>query len=64
MRTHPLALDGATLGFRRPEHVDRTIPAARLELTDQGIAEIEGGARWIRSGSWDSGPIGGRIAGR
>jgi aryl-alcohol dehydrogenase-like predicted oxidoreductase len=41
---HP-AVDGAIVGFRRPDQVDPILPAANLELTDQDIAEIEGGAR-------------------
>jgi aryl-alcohol dehydrogenase-like predicted oxidoreductase len=39
------AVDGAIVGFRRPDQVDPILPAANLELTDQDIAEIEGGAR-------------------
>jgi aryl-alcohol dehydrogenase-like predicted oxidoreductase len=41
---HP-AVDGAIVGFRRPDQVDPILPAANLELTDQDIAEIEGSAR-------------------
>jgi aryl-alcohol dehydrogenase-like predicted oxidoreductase len=37
------AVDGAITGFRRPDQVDPLIPAASLELTDDDIAEIEGG---------------------
>jgi aryl-alcohol dehydrogenase-like predicted oxidoreductase len=36
------AVDGAIVGFRRPDQVDPILPAANLELTDQDIAEIEG----------------------
>jgi aryl-alcohol dehydrogenase-like predicted oxidoreductase len=41
---HP-AVDGAIVGFRRPDQVDGILPAANLELTDQDIAEIEGSTR-------------------
>jgi aryl-alcohol dehydrogenase-like predicted oxidoreductase len=41
---HP-AVDGAIVGFRRPEQVDPLLAAANLELTDEDLAEIEGGAR-------------------
>ena len=41
---HP-AVDGAIVGFRRPDQVDPILPAANLELTDQDIAEIEGSTR-------------------
>jgi aryl-alcohol dehydrogenase-like predicted oxidoreductase len=41
---HP-AVDGAIVGFRRPDQVDGILPAANLELTDQDITEIEGGTR-------------------
>ena len=36
------AVDGAIVGFRRPDQVDPILAAANLELTDQDIAEIEG----------------------
>jgi aryl-alcohol dehydrogenase-like predicted oxidoreductase len=39
------AVDGAIVGFRRPDQVDPILPAANLELTDQDIAEIEGSTR-------------------
>jgi aryl-alcohol dehydrogenase-like predicted oxidoreductase len=39
------AVDGAIVGFRRPDQVDPILPAAGLDLTDEDIAEIEGGAR-------------------
>jgi aryl-alcohol dehydrogenase-like predicted oxidoreductase len=39
------AVDGAIVGFRRPDQVDPIMPAANLELTGEDIAEIEGGAR-------------------
>jgi aryl-alcohol dehydrogenase-like predicted oxidoreductase len=39
------AVDGAIVGFRRPEQVDPLLVAADLELTDEDLAEIEGGAR-------------------
>jgi aryl-alcohol dehydrogenase-like predicted oxidoreductase len=40
---HP-AVDGAIVGFRRPDQVDPILPAANLELTDQDVAKIEGSA--------------------
>jgi aryl-alcohol dehydrogenase-like predicted oxidoreductase len=36
------AVDGAIVGFRRPDQVDPLMPAASLELTDEDLAEIEG----------------------
>jgi aryl-alcohol dehydrogenase-like predicted oxidoreductase len=39
------AVDAAIVGFRRPYQVDPILPAASLELTDQDVAEIEGGSR-------------------
>jgi aryl-alcohol dehydrogenase-like predicted oxidoreductase len=36
------AVDGAIVGFRRPDQVDPIAGAANLELTDDDIAEIEG----------------------
>jgi aryl-alcohol dehydrogenase-like predicted oxidoreductase len=39
------AVDGAIVGFRRPDQVDPILPAANLELTDEDVAAIEGGAR-------------------
>src|SRR3984885_4889491 len=39
------AVDGAIVGFRRPDQVDPILPAASLELTDADVAEIEGSAR-------------------
>ncbi len=36
------AVDGAIVGFRRPDQVDPILPAASLELTDDDVAEIEG----------------------
>jgi aryl-alcohol dehydrogenase-like predicted oxidoreductase len=41
---HP-AVDGAIVGFRRPDQVDPILPAATLELTDEDATELEGGAR-------------------
>jgi aryl-alcohol dehydrogenase-like predicted oxidoreductase len=38
---HP-AVDGAIVGFRRPDQVEPILPAANLELTDEDVAEIEG----------------------
>jgi hypothetical protein len=42
-RASPPARDGAIVGFRRSEQVDPIVDAASLELTDDDIAEIEGG---------------------
>ena len=39
------AVDGAIVGYRRPDQVDPILPAAGLELSDEDVAEIEGGAR-------------------
>jgi aryl-alcohol dehydrogenase-like predicted oxidoreductase len=39
------AVDGAIIGFRRPDQVDPIIVAANLELSDEDIAEIEGSTR-------------------
>jgi aryl-alcohol dehydrogenase-like predicted oxidoreductase len=39
------AVDAAIVGFRRPDQVDPIMPAANLQLTDDDIAEIEGGTR-------------------
>ncbi len=39
------AVDGAIIGFRRPEQVDPIIGAANLELSDEDLSQIEGGAR-------------------
>jgi aryl-alcohol dehydrogenase-like predicted oxidoreductase len=39
------AVDGAIVGFRRPDQVDPLTGAGNLELTDQDLAEIEGGSR-------------------
>ena len=36
------AVDGAIVGFRRPDQVDPIADAAGLELTDDDVAEIEG----------------------
>jgi aryl-alcohol dehydrogenase-like predicted oxidoreductase len=36
------AVDGAIVGFRRPDQVDPIVGAANLELTDDDVAEIEG----------------------
>src|SRR5947208_16192389 len=41
---HP-AVDGAIVGFRRPDQVDPILPAATLELTDEDATELEGSAR-------------------
>ena len=39
------AVDGAIVGFRRPDQVDPILPAAGLELTDGDVAEIKGSPR-------------------
>jgi aryl-alcohol dehydrogenase-like predicted oxidoreductase len=39
------AVDGAIVGFRRPDQVDPILPAAALELTDADVAEIAGSTR-------------------
>lgn len=39
------AVDGAIVGFRRPDQVDPIIIAANLELSDEDAAEIEGSTR-------------------
>jgi aryl-alcohol dehydrogenase-like predicted oxidoreductase len=39
------AVDGAIVGFRRPDQVDPILTAADLELTDHDIAEIGGSTR-------------------
>ena len=36
------AVDGAIVGFRRPDQVDPIVPAADLELSDDDVAELEG----------------------
>jgi aryl-alcohol dehydrogenase-like predicted oxidoreductase len=41
---HP-AVDGAIVGFRRPDQVDPILPATTLELTDEDAAELVGDAR-------------------
>jgi len=42
---HNPAVDGAIVGFRRPDQVASLLPAADLDLTSEDLAEIEGGAR-------------------
>jgi aryl-alcohol dehydrogenase-like predicted oxidoreductase len=39
------AVDGAIVGFRRPDQVDPILTAAALDLTNHDIAEIEGSTR-------------------
>ena len=41
---HP-AVDGAIVGFRRPDQVDPILTGANLALTDEEILEIEGAVR-------------------
>ena len=36
------AVDGAIVGFRRPDQVDPILPAADLELSAEDAAELEG----------------------
>ena len=38
------AVDGAIVGFRRPDQVNPIVAAANLELTDDDVGEIEGGS--------------------
>jgi aryl-alcohol dehydrogenase-like predicted oxidoreductase len=40
---HP-AVDGAIVGFRRPDQVDPIVVAAELELSDEDVSTIEGSA--------------------
>ena len=35
------AVDGAIVGFRRPDQVDPIVAAANLELDDEDVAEID-----------------------
>src|SRR5450432_4196839 len=42
---HNPAVDGAIVGFRRPDQIDPTLTTASLDLTNQDIAEIEGSTR-------------------
>jgi aryl-alcohol dehydrogenase-like predicted oxidoreductase len=39
------AVAAAIVGFRRPDQIDPILPAANLELTEDDLAEIEGGAQ-------------------
>jgi aryl-alcohol dehydrogenase-like predicted oxidoreductase len=39
------SVDGAIVGFRRPDQVDPILPAASLELIDADAADIEGSVR-------------------
>jgi aryl-alcohol dehydrogenase-like predicted oxidoreductase len=39
------AVDGAIVGFRRPDQVDAILAATNLELTDEDLAEIDAGPR-------------------
>ncbi|MDQ1373069.1 MAG: hypothetical protein QOJ09_407, partial [Actinomycetota bacterium] len=39
------AVDGAIVGFRRPDQVDPILDAAALELTDDDLAHIGAGER-------------------
>jgi aryl-alcohol dehydrogenase-like predicted oxidoreductase len=36
------AVDGAIVGFRRPDQVDPLLPAAGLRLSDEDVADIAG----------------------
>jgi aryl-alcohol dehydrogenase-like predicted oxidoreductase len=40
---HP-AVEGAIVGFRRPDQVDPIVAAANLELSEEGVSTIEGSA--------------------
>ena len=42
---HNPGVDGAIVGFRRPDQVDSILAAASLELTEHDIDEIEGATR-------------------
>jgi aryl-alcohol dehydrogenase-like predicted oxidoreductase len=42
------AVDGAIVGFRRPDQVDSIVAAASLELDDEDVAEIDASARQHR----------------
>jgi aryl-alcohol dehydrogenase-like predicted oxidoreductase len=42
---HNAAVDGAIVGFRRPDQVDPILTAATLVLSHEDLAEIEGGTR-------------------
>ena len=35
------AVDGAIVGFRRPDQVDPILPGAELDLTDEDVAELQ-----------------------
>ena len=37
------AVDGAIVGFRRPDQVDPILPAADLRLGDEDVTKIESG---------------------
>ena len=39
------SVDGAIVGFRRPDQVDPILPAASIQLTDEDVADIEGRSR-------------------
>jgi aryl-alcohol dehydrogenase-like predicted oxidoreductase len=41
---HP-AVDGAIVGFRSPDQIDPILAAAKLDLSDEDLEEINGGAR-------------------
>ena len=41
---HSPAVDGAIVGFRRPDQVDPILAAANIELSDEDVATIEGRA--------------------
>jgi aryl-alcohol dehydrogenase-like predicted oxidoreductase len=42
---HNPAVDGAIVGFRRPDQVDPILVAANLQLTDQDVSDIEASSR-------------------
>ena len=57
------AVDGAIVGLRRPDQVDVLVPAASLELSDEDVADLEGGSM-TAIGFVGLGAMGSRIAGR
>jgi aryl-alcohol dehydrogenase-like predicted oxidoreductase len=39
------AVDGAIVGFRYPDQIDPILAGAKLELSDEDLEQINGGAR-------------------
>ena len=58
------AVDGAIVGFRRPDQVDPILAAAGLDLTAEDVEEIERRRTMSTVGFVGLGTMGGRIAGR